>query len=170
MRMAEWVLFVWCTFWKDVMASTPQPSAELEHTDVELVLHYRHGWGELAPYFKGLQRGQLLGARCQDCQSLWIPPRRRCRCGGAQLAWETHSASGTVQGMTDISAHAVGQPSTQARWVLVRFDGAQALALAQYRGDCEPALSQRVQMVGCGESAHEMPALIVQACLPPSTD
>lgn len=147
------------------MSSAPDKSAVVEHSDVELVLRYRHGWGKLGPYFKGLQQGHLLGARCQTCHALWIPPRRACRCGCVELAWETHSAVGSVEGVTYAHSRAVGIQSADPRWVLVRFDGAQALSLAQCQGIDEVTLGHRVKVVRCGEGSHEMPTLIVEAFL-----
>lgn len=143
----------------EALPGTPQTP---RHTDVSLPLRYRHGWGTLGPYFAGLQRGELLGARCPACRALWVPPRRACTCGPGALSWQAHPGQGTVQACTQARSQPPGAAAELRTWVLVRFDGAQALALAQLEAAPAAQPGQRVQVVGCGEHPGRMPALLVR--------
>ncbi|MDC0358987.1 hypothetical protein OAO01_09230 [Oligoflexia bacterium] len=57
-------------------------------------LHY-HTYGLLTPYFKGLQRGVLMGTQCVDAKcpiskgqgELWIPPRADCPDCHSRMEW-----------------------------------------------------------------------------------
>jgi len=48
--------------------------------EVELVdtYHYRLSYGGQSPFFRGLERGQLLGSKCTNCGFVWAPLRPLC--------------------------------------------------------------------------------------------
>lgn len=132
--------------------------------DVNLRLHYRHGWGQISLYAQGLREGSLKGARCQSCSRLWIPPRRVCTCSSHQLVWETHSGRGIVEAVTEGASCPPGFEELQHRvWVLVRWEGACAAALAVFDDTDAPFVGQAVRMVACGLSADRAPVLSVRA-------
>lgn len=47
--------------------------------------------------------GRLMGARCQNCSALYLPPRPLCTaCYGDNLAWEELSGKGKLAAFTTI--------------------------------------------------------------------
>jgi uncharacterized OB-fold protein len=96
---------------------------------------YAHPLGALAPYFEALTEGRALGAGCLRCMKVWFPPRIVCTCGEATV-WEHLPGSGTIEvvtagpGMVPMSTK-----SGDLVFALVRFDGADNLALVR----CEAA-------------------------------
>jgi uncharacterized OB-fold protein len=50
-----------------------------------------------------LEEHQLMGARCQNCATLYLPPRPLCpNCYNEQLAWEALSGQGVLAAFTAI--------------------------------------------------------------------
>lgn len=135
---------------------------EHAHTRIWLQLKYRHGWGQLATYFAGLERGQLWGTRCEACQALWVPPRRMCRCGASALAWERLTGKGTVHALTQAHSRPPGYEGAWRTWVMVRFEGGSALSLASLQPDSQVGVGQLVHVVACAQHPQRMPALYVK--------
>ena len=56
-----------------------------------------------------LAEGLLMASRCKDCDSLFLPPRPVCRaCHATNMAWETLSGKGTLEGFTIINIAPTG--------------------------------------------------------------
>ena len=54
-------------------------------------------------YDKFQSDGKLVGARCQNCSALYLPPRPMCTaCYGDELAWEELSGKGKLAAFTTI--------------------------------------------------------------------
>ncbi len=50
-----------------------------------------------APYWQGLQQGQLLFQRCRACGTAWLPPREACpNCLAPGPEWQASSGRGHV--------------------------------------------------------------------------
>ena len=60
-------------------------------------------------YQQALEEGQLLGLRCQACQTVTVPPQAVCRsCGGRQLEEKPIKKTGTLKTFTVIRVAAEG--------------------------------------------------------------
>ena len=56
-----------------------------------------------AAYNQFLQEQKLMGARCQDCSGLYLPPRPLCpNCHGDNLVWEQLGETGTLAAFTAV--------------------------------------------------------------------
>ena len=54
-------------------------------------------------FFKFLKTGELMGAKCDRCGSLMLPPRPICRdCGSRELQWIRLRDTGIVEALTVI--------------------------------------------------------------------
>ncbi len=54
-------------------------------------------------YKQFLKEHKLMGARCQDCGGLYLPPRPLCpKCHGENLTWEQLSGTGTLAAFTTV--------------------------------------------------------------------
>jgi uncharacterized OB-fold protein len=52
---------------------------------------------DAAPFWDGLQRGELVVPWCQSCcESFWYPRSLCPRCGSADVAWTAHDGRGVV--------------------------------------------------------------------------
>jgi uncharacterized OB-fold protein len=52
---------------------------------------------EAAPYWEGIDRGELVIPRCRQCGHWFFYPRLHCpSCGSADIAWEVASGRGTL--------------------------------------------------------------------------
>jgi uncharacterized OB-fold protein len=92
---------------------------------------YAHPLGALAPYFEALAEGRALGAKCSRCAKVWFPPRIVCTCGEA-TAWEHLSGTGTIEVLTKGPGTVpLSTTSGDLVFALVRFDGADNLALVR---------------------------------------
>ncbi len=55
---------------------------------------------------------KLMGVRCTDCQTLYVPPRALCpQCHGSKMAWVEMRGTGTLAAFTFI---AIGTAALQA--------------------------------------------------------
>ena len=55
-------------------------------------------------YEKYLSEEKLMGSRCAQCSTLYVPPRPICvKCRGDSLTWEEMSGSGKLSAFTCIS-------------------------------------------------------------------
>jgi uncharacterized OB-fold protein len=99
---------------------------------IELRLAYTHGFGELSPYFAGLERGAAVATRCDACGRTWFAPRLQCRCGGASLRWIELPGRGVIAALTRGRATL---PCTDIAgdftFGLIRLDGADNLCFGR---------------------------------------
>jgi len=50
-----------------------------------------------APYWKGLEEGELRHERCRTCGNVWLPAREECPgCLSDDLVWEASSGRGRI--------------------------------------------------------------------------
>jgi uncharacterized OB-fold protein len=138
-------------------ASGPPQSSQLE-----LHLSYWHPWGQLAPYFTALERGELVGRRCLTCERLAIPPRRVCSCGSTAMHWEPHTGWGRIKALTQNTGPAPGQEDRCRTFVLVQFDGVATLALAELEGQEPDSPDGQVKVVACKGCRGPWPTLRVR--------
>ena len=111
--------------------NTPTDSS----TELTLQAHftYRHGFGALTPFFKGLLQGRVLATLCETCGKKFCPPRMRCHCGGKAEDWVTTSGCGVLRQITLASA-----PQKP-----LRLDGEVAFGLIQVEG-CQNLIFARL--------------------------
>ncbi len=51
----------------------------------------------LASFFKYCSEGKLMSAKCEKCDSLWIPPREICpTCLSSEMTWKEMSRDGEL--------------------------------------------------------------------------
>lgn len=56
-----------------------------------------------------LGEGKLMGSRCAECRTVYVPPRSICpKCHGSTMIWEQVTASGRLAAFTVI---AIGPPA-----------------------------------------------------------
>lgn len=54
-------------------------------------------------FFKFLRTGELMGAKCDGCGNIMLPPRPICmKCGSRELQWIKLRDTGTVEALTII--------------------------------------------------------------------
>ena len=117
--------------------------------DLSLTLDYRHGLGELAPYFAALSQGHALAAACPECSRCWFPPRPRCPEDGAATVLRQLPGTGTVRAdtMTTTRLPFTDQAAPQ-HFVLVAIDGATNLTFGRMRDAAtQVAPDQRVRLI-----------------------
>ncbi len=111
-----------------------------------LTIEYAHPLGALAPYYRGLEAGRAMAARCPRCGRAWFPPRLLCPEHGQATEWTELSGRGRVIG---VSIAETTLPFSSARekraFALVALDGAENAAFARLAGD--PALARAGQRV-----------------------
>lgn len=129
---------------------------------VPLTLRYAHALGDLAPFFDALKRGELMGTRCGGCDSVWMPPRLLCSCGGRGMQWERLSGEGVVVAVT-LTESAL--PATERRgpmgFALVQFDGAGRSTLVRFAPGDAIAVGRRVRLQAASSPSHPIQALVV---------
>ena len=51
-----------------------------------------------------LEQQQLMGSRCEDCNTLYCPPRAFCpNCGGTNMVWHQFKGNGNLAAFTCIT-------------------------------------------------------------------
>ena len=54
-------------------------------------------------YREALANGKLLGARCAECDSVYLPPRPHCGvCGVGKMVWEEIEGGGVIETFSNI--------------------------------------------------------------------
>jgi uncharacterized OB-fold protein len=116
-----------------------------------LRLNYNHSGGDLVPYFDALRDGRALGARCQACDRVWVPPRMCCPNDGAVTEPHEMSGSGEVVAMTQITSVLPFTDTTNTHiFVLVALDGADNRMFGRMaEGHEDIAVDARVCLRGC---------------------
>lgn len=104
---------------------------------------------DIAPYWEGTARGELVLPRCRACAHLIWYPRSICpACSSRDIAWERLSGLGTVYSMTTVR-RAPGEFSAALPYVLayVELDeGPRVLTNILIDGEA-PAIGARVRAV-----------------------
>jgi hypothetical protein len=101
-----------------------------------LTLNYAHPLGALAPYFRGLEQGRAVAARCPACGRTWFPPRLACPDHGWATDWVELSGRGRVVSVTLAdSTLPFGVVRERRAFALVALDGAVNLAFGRVAGN-----------------------------------
>ena len=83
-------------------------------------------------FFKALkERGELVGARCDSCNQVYVPARQFCeRCFAELSAHVPLKGTGTLKSYTSCYVDHDGKPTARPKmWALVQLDGATTLFL-----------------------------------------
>lgn len=101
-------------------------------------------------FFRTLMaKGELTGARCEQCDYVYVPPRIFCeRCFARLTSDVTLSGKGTLRAVTRLYVGPDGSRLKEPRLVgLIALDGASSL-FVHFLGEIEePKVGMRVQMV-----------------------
>lgn len=104
----------------------------IRHT---LALEYCLEPGWMAPFVKGLLRGEAMARRCEDCGIKSFPPHRTCACGGSGAVWVSLPGTATIQ------FRATG---SDGDFALVQFDGADTSSVVSLQGIAEGQTNGRI--------------------------
>jgi uncharacterized OB-fold protein len=129
-------------------------------TQLELLLSYKHGLGELSAYFEALRAGQAKGCRCSNCARVWFPPHIACPEDGHACEWVSLDGSGTVLYVTETRSRLPFQePEAHHIFILVSMAGANNAAFGRWApGWNRPNPGQQVQLVAPQEEKIGHPA------------
>lgn len=113
-----------------------------------LTLRYRHPLGDLAPYFRGLETGRAVAARCPACGRTWFPPRLVCPFHGLDVEWTELAGRGRIVSVTVTeTALPFGTIRERRAFALIALDGAENLAFGRVAGDpTEARAGRRVRL------------------------
>ena len=114
---------------------------------LNLNLPYELAAGWLAPWVDALRAGLAIGARCNACQAVSVPPTRACSCGGRDSAWQP------LPGTAVIVYRTQGADGTFA---LARFDGAASQSIVRLQGLAHGDLRGRLL-----RASGERPAVVL---------
>ena len=68
-----------------------------------------------AAFHAHLHDQKLMGARCQSCEALYLPPRPMCpNCFGDTMAWEPIQETGTLAAFTTVHIMPTAMLETQS--------------------------------------------------------
>lgn len=116
--------------------------ADVPSVPLTLTLRYAHPLGALAPYFRGLEEGRAVAARCPACGRQWFPPRLACPEHGLVTDWVELSGKGRVVSLTVAeSTLPFGAGRERRAFALIALDGAVNLAFGRLAGDPSHARS-----------------------------
>ena len=71
-------------------------NADIFEVSLTDTYHYRLSYGGQSPYFRGLERGQLVASVCGGCGHVWLPLRPVCSKCYALAAPKVLSGMGTI--------------------------------------------------------------------------
>lgn len=113
-----------------------------------LTLRYRHPLGDLAPYFRGLEAGRAVAARCPECGRTWFPPRLVCSLHDRDVEWTDLTGLGRIVSVTVTeTALPFGVTRERRAFALISLDGAENLAFGRLASDpAEARAGQRVRL------------------------
>lgn len=121
-----------------------------------LALHYDHPLGALVPYFRGLEAGRAVAARCPTCGRTWFPPCLVCPHDNCEIEWTELSGRGRI---VSVSIAETALPFGTARehraFALVALDGAENVAFGRIAGD--PARSSADMRVRLARAPGKWP-------------
>ena len=98
-------------------------------------IDYRHSYAQDSPFFVGLSKGKLMGARCRECDYTYATPRSHCMECGEPTDWRELPQSGRVHTFT--VCHYGGEAflkETPFTLILVEFDDVDTLFLSRLKG------------------------------------
>jgi uncharacterized OB-fold protein len=109
------------------------PESQGALLSLTLSLRYSHAFGELAPYFHGLERGIAMATRCRSCKRAWFPPRLVCRCKAHETPeWIELAGTGSVVAVTSGPLILpMGSSAEEVAFGLVSLDGASNRAFSR---------------------------------------
>jgi uncharacterized protein len=126
--------------------------------ETPIKLNYSYTPGVAASRFlRSIEKGELVGQRCPNCQKVYVPPRGACSmCGVATEEEITLTGNGTVTTfcVTQVPSPGLVPPYVTA-WI--RLDGADITSMFLVQ-ECDPAqvtLGMRVEPVWVEESERE---------------
>ncbi|MCL4765852.1 MAG: hypothetical protein KJZ80_06460 [Hyphomicrobiaceae bacterium] len=100
--------------------------------DLTTTFRYRHGLGDLTPYFDGLERGEAMATICSDCRRTWFAPRLVCACGSGACTWVRLPGTGVVVAATEgVSALPLTDRKVHGAVALIAMDGADNAVLGR---------------------------------------
>ena len=118
------------------MGSSAKDSEFLEVPYIYTSGEYLYTCGELSEFFREIKENQrLLGAKCPQCQKVWMPPRGYCPDCYRTIEWVPLSGEGIIiscsycyfPGMTGDLVRYLDLPYVQA---LIKLDGADTYLLS----------------------------------------
>ena len=118
------------------MTTPGAPSGGGATIPITTCFRYAHGFGDLAPHFAGLERGEALATRCGRCEAVWFAPRMVCRCGHRALGWVRLPGTGTIVSATEGEARI---PLTDRRLLGRLREGTEAQVGRRVRLGVDPA-------------------------------
>lgn len=102
--------------------------AKIIQTEAAMVVEWprtflhRHTYGQLTPFFKGLQEGRLLATRCNNSKCsenrLWLPARADCPDCHQPMDWEEipQPVIGTIYTYTRVAYGGMGLEISEPYW------------------------------------------------------
>lgn len=64
--------------------------------DLGLEFRFAHSLGKVSRFFLELERRRLMGTRCEQCATVWMPPRPVCGNDGSVTRWVEVAHRGTL--------------------------------------------------------------------------
>lgn len=108
---------------------------------------YRHGLGDLTPYFEGLERGEAMATTCRDCRRTWFAPRLVCACGSRACSWVQLPGTGVVVAATaGVYALPLTDRKVHGAVALVAMDGADNAVLGRLSEGTKCAAGLKVRL------------------------
>jgi uncharacterized OB-fold protein len=117
--------------------------ARPEICELSLALAYRHGLGDLSPFFAGLRRGVAVATRCPSCQRMWFPPRLVCPQDRSDAAWIETKGEGAILAVTEVAG---GSDGTLRHFALIRLDGCDNAIVSRVIARGLPKAGDRVRL------------------------
>jgi uncharacterized OB-fold protein len=50
----------------------------------------------ISTFAEGLRQNKLMGTKCRDCGTKYLPPRNHCRCGSSRIDWFEAPSKGKI--------------------------------------------------------------------------
>ena len=146
------------------------PECAGDELTLTLSLRYSHAFGDLAPYFQGLDRGIAMATRCHSCNRAWFPPRLVCRCGAHRgLEWTALAGTGRLVAVTTGPLTLpMGSSLEEVAFGLVALDGATNRALSRLAAGLGPGARVRLTRAE-GDFPHPAQCSLFVAADPSAT-
>lgn len=135
---------------------------------LRLDLAYRHGFGDLSPYFAGLMEGRAMARRCSACSLTWFPPRPVCPHCRAETEWHEIAPSGRIVASTRTTTRLPFTDRTESiLFVLVAMDAADNAIFGRLLDADEASAGDAVRLVvprgGLGHPAQAVQFVLAVA-------
>ncbi|SVE38501.1 uncharacterized protein METZ01_LOCUS491355, partial [marine metagenome] len=107
---------------------------DVEVIDFSLNTTIRHSLGKLSKFFLELENQRLMGTRCPNCATVWMPPRSICPEDLTITDWLEVSGCGTIEAAC-LSTHILDANKKTEPIALgyITLDGASTSLLQQIR-------------------------------------